>query len=179
MKKIDKKVIFLVVSLVFFVVVGRIMMFSDFTKTIDGNGNVIETMDGKYHYGYEVVYDTFDKLGESGRAAYLRMHILDYFFLVSYAMLMSSITMFFVPKDRKWIAVVFPIIPAFFDFLENTLIEAMSANYPKYYELGSKIVSVLTTVKWSTGILWFVVLIWLIAMFIIKKSSTKNKEKQA
>ncbi len=174
MKKVNKKVIFLLVSIVFFAVIGGIMMFADFTKTVDANGNGVTTMDGRYHYEAREVYETLRTLGESGRAAYLKMHILDYFFLVSYAMLMSSVTLFFVPDDKKWIAVVFPAIPAFFDLLENTMIEIMSANFPKYYEFGSKIVSVFTTVKWTAGILWFVVLLCLIAIFIIKKVKKKK-----
>lgn len=179
MKRLNKKVIFLLVSVVFFVVIGSIMMFSDFTKTTDANGNAVQTMDGRYRYEHEVVYETFDKLGEEGRAAYLKMHILDYFFLVSYAMLMAAVTMFFVPENKKWIAVVFPAIPAFFDFLENTLIEVLSAKYPMVSTFGAKVTAVLTTVKWTTGVLWFVVLLTLIGIFVAKKFSAKNKQKQA
>lgn len=175
MNKINKKVWFLTGSIIYFVIIGAIIMFAKFAKVVDIAGNELAFMDGMYIYKWNKIYETFLLMGEAGRKSYTVFHILDYFFLTSYAVFMMSLTLMFLPKDKKWIGIVVPIIPAFFDCIENTILEVLSALYPTQYPFWAKTASVITTIKWGSGVIWFLVFIAIVVVFCVNKAKSKNK----
>jgi hypothetical protein len=157
-------------------VTGYIIMFTQLGAIADGRN--IEVMDGKWFYPASYVVDTLTLLGAKGRAEYTVFHIIDYFFLVSYCMVMMSITRLVVPAKVRWAWIVFPIIPAALDLVENTLIEIAISSFPNISMGLSKIISITTTLKWSTGILWFVVFVVFLVLHILILIKKYKKEKQ-
>lgn len=168
--------IFVAVSAVFFMVTGYIIMFTQLGTIAAGKN--IEVMDGKWFYPASYVMETLEKLGTSGRAEYTVFHIIDYFFLVSYCMVMMSLTRLVVPSKIKWAWIVFPIIPAALDFIENTLIEIAIASFPEASFSLSQAISIFTTLKWSTGFLWFIVFIIFLVLHILGLVKNYKKQKQ-
>ncbi|NLL56096.1 MAG: hypothetical protein GX242_02660 [Clostridiales bacterium] len=168
------KAIFVAVSTIFFMVVGYIIMFTNLGAIAPQKG--IEVMDGKWFYPPSYIKETLSNLGAEGRAQYTVFHIIDYFFLVSYCMVMMSITR--LVTSAKWVWVVFPLLPSSLDLIENTLIEIAISSYPNISANLSKAISVFTTLKWSTGILWFAVFIALLSLNIIRLIKKFKQQKQ-
>lgn len=180
MKKFFKKYsnfIFISASAVFFMIIGYIIMFTPLGAIAEGKG--IEVMDGKWYYESSYVLKTLTLLGETGRAQYTVFHIIDYFFLVSYCMVMMALTKLVAPAKMEWAWVVFPLIPAALDCIENTLIEIAISAFPKVSLSLSEAISVFTTLKWSTGILWFVVFLVFLVLHILAIIKRFKKAKQA
>lgn len=174
MKKVDKKAWFLTGSLIYFLIIASMIMFANFAKVVDTAGKEVAFMDGLYLYKWNTIYEKFLIMGESGRQSYTVFHILDYFFLTSYALLMISLTLIFVPSNKKWIAVAFPLIPAVFDIIENTILEVLSSLYPLEYPVWAKLAAIITPIKWGSGVLWFVIFLATVVFFFINKSKTKQ-----
>lgn len=174
MKKIDKKVWFLLGSIIYFAIIGGIIMFADFAKVVDSQGKGIEAMDEMFVYNWNKIYDTFMLMGESGRQSYTVFHILDYFFLSAYCMVMISITLMFVPKSKKLLAIIPPLFPAIFDLIENTLIEILSSLYPAKYPALAKITAIITPIKWGSGAVWFAIFVIISFTFIAKTIKSKK-----
>lgn len=171
------KFVFVAVSAVFFVVIGYIIMFTHLGVIAEGKG--IEVMDGKWYYESSYVIETLTALGETGRAEYTVFHIIDYFFLVSYCLVMMSLTRLVVSEKAKWVWIVVPLIPASFDFVENTLIEIASAAFPNVSTGLANIISIFTTLKWSTGIVWFIVFTIFLILHILDLIKKYKAEKAA
>lgn len=176
MKKSYKKVWFLTISIALFAIVGGIIMFADFAKVVDSQGKGIAAMDGMFVYNPSAIYDTFFAMGDRGRLSYTIFHILDYFFLLSYCLLMISLTLMFVPKNKKLLAIVPPVVTAIFDLAENTLLEILSFLYPTEYPFLAKVTAVITPLKWASGVVWFGIFIVIVAMFVTEKIKSKKLE---
>jgi hypothetical protein len=169
-----KDYIFVIFAIVCFVIIGYLMEYTALGKISAGGGN-IKVMDGLFHYNYTYVKETLGLLGSSGRAEYTTFHILDYFFLVSYCLVMISITKPIVSKKVKWISIAIPLLPATADIIENTLIEIASSNYPSISDSFCKTISIFTTIKWSLGLLWFVMYCVLIIICLIRYIKNKKR----
>lgn len=173
----NNKLIFVTISAVFFIIIGYIIMFTRLGVIAEGKG--IEVMDGKWYYESSYVIKTLTLLGAEGRAEYTVFHIIDYFFLASYCLVMMSLTRLVVPTKAKWVWIVVPLIPATLDFIENTLIEIASASFPVISSNLARAISIFTTLKWSTGIVWFVVFLVFLVLDIfalVKKIRKKQAE---
>jgi len=130
-------------------------------------------MDGRFSYDVAVVYDVFTQLGEQGRNIYFVFHIFDNVFALSYALLMMAMLRPFALK--KWVWIVFPILPAAFDVIENTLIQIMSFQFPAINHTLASTASVFTSMKWSAFALYLIVFA---AMAVITRAKKKSKEEQ-
>jgi hypothetical protein len=169
------KLIFFIISLIIFIIISAIFTYSSTMKIII-NGEQVPTMDAHFSYKADLVFDTFNRLGEEGRKQYTLFHILDYFFIISYFLLMISMTKPFTPQKFKWIWITFPLIPSVSDLIENTLIEIASANFPNISYTFAKIISIFTSLKWSTGLLWFAVFLILLIIYIVNKIKEEKKK---
>lgn len=170
-----KDMLFVVISSIFFIIVGYIIMFTPLASITSGES--INVMDGEWFYKASYVNDTLGSLGISGRAEYTVFHIVDYFFLVSYCLVMMSLTKLVAPKKAKWMWVVFPLLPALFDLVENTLIEIASAAYPAVSYGFAQTIAVFTTLKWSLGVVWFLIFTVLLIIHILSILKKIKKEK--
>lgn len=172
--KNHKNIAFIILSYIFFIITGYILMFTPL-GTISAAGDSINVMDGLYHYDYLYVNQTLTLLGETGRAQYTVVHIIDYFFLASYCLVMMSLTKLVVPAKVKWLWIALPLLPAMSDVIENTLIEIASAKFPVINESLNKTIAVFTTVKWTLGYVWFAVFIVLLIIYIINIIKKKRQ----
>jgi len=132
-------------------------------------GERIMVMDGLLWYSADYIYSVFEQLGPDGRMVYLIFHIFDYVFAFSYALLMM--TLIKPLAKAKWQWLVFPILPAIFDVIENTLIQVMSAQFPNINQALAQTTSVITSLKWLSFLLFIVAFV---VLLVIKK---KNKRR--
>ncbi|MFA6866163.1 MAG: hypothetical protein WCR54_01470 [Clostridia bacterium] len=172
-KETKQKIIFLALSLALFINFALMIELCPFAK-IAVDGNPIHIMDGRYFYNYTFVMDTYSKLGIVGIKLYTNFHILDYFFLISYMLLMMSLTLLVIPKQLKRYAFIIPIFPALFDIIENTLIEIASASFPTINVGLAKAISIMTPIKWGLGVVWFIIFLILLVNKIISVIKLKK-----
>lgn len=180
-KRMDKDIIFVLASGLFFLVIGYIMLFTPTAAISAEHSAGLEVMDGRFSYKYQEVEAILRALGETGRKQYTVFHIVDYFFLASYCLTMMSLTKLVVPKKLKWAWVVFPLIPAVLDAAENTLIEIAIARFPSVNVGLNQAISIFTTAKWTSGYIWFGVFIAFVifkAAAYIKKLRASRKERE-
>jgi hypothetical protein len=131
----------------------------------------IIVMDGVFSYDDAFVNDVFTRLGQDGRSTYFVFHIFDCVFALSYCLLMMALLKPITPKNKKWVWLVFPILPALFDCIENTLIQIMSFQFPAINYDFVRLSSFVSSLKWCAIILWLIILVVIAAMRKTKKNS--------
>lgn len=166
--------IFFLAALLSTAVIGAVFVFGNI-MTATAGGLPVEAMDGRYFYSPDTVYTTLNLLGANGRREYLTFHILDYFFLLAYGMLMAACLKPLVSQKHKWIYIVFPLLPAGFDLIENTLIRVASAAFPQVIPGLATAISIFTPLKWGTGVLWFLVFLAAAGLRISQKIRAKKQ----
>ena len=112
-------------------------------------------LDMQFHYDAEVVYNTFEKIGDSGREAYQNFLLLDFVFIFCLLITMLVITakVFSYPRTRTffvWICV----LRALFDILENILLLVMLNSYPLFNNHLATMCSCITTLKFVVLYAW-------------------------
>jgi len=90
-------------------------------------------------------------------------------FMMSNVLILS----FFLKKIGKleswFLLVLFPIIAGIFDYLENFGLIYLLTSYPKISEIGVRIISTFTVIKSLFTSLYFVILLFVLAILIFKK----------
>jgi len=74
-----------------------------------------------------------------------------------------------VAGGKKWIWIVFPILLAAFDIIENTLIQAMSFQFPYINQSVAWVASLFTSMKYGALVLWVIVFVIMVAIKRNKK----------
>ena len=72
-------------------------------------------------------------------------------------------------KSGRNFYLLFPIIAGFFDYLENFGLIYLLTSYPKISEIGVRIISTFTVIKSLFTSLYFVILLFVLAILIFKK----------
>jgi hypothetical protein len=130
----------------------------------------IIVMDGVFSYDANLVNDVFERLGNGGRRIYTIFHIFDCVFALSYCLLMMALLRPITAKSKKWIWIMFPILPAAFDCIENILIQIMSFQFPSINHNFVCSVSVISSLKWFAILLWLIVFVVMVAIRKSKKT---------
>ena len=166
-----KKVLtfFVLSSVVYFA-----MIFFTIPKlTVFANG--LQIFDMKPN-GYSFTYakELLGNLGKSGRSFYLfRQLPLDLVYPLLFMMSNILILSFFLKKIGKleswFLLVLFPVIAGIFDYLENFGLIYLLTSYPKISEIGVRIISTFTVIKSLFTSLYFVILLFVLAILIFKK----------
>lgn len=166
-----KKVLtfFVLSSVVYFT-----MIFFTIPKLTDF-ANGLQIFDMKPN-GYSFAYakELLGNLGKSGRSFYLfRQLPLDLLYPFLFMMSNILILSFFLKKIGKleswFLLVLFPIIAGIFDYLENFGLIYLLTSYPKISEIGVRIISTFTVIKSLFTSLYFVILLFVLAILIFKK----------
>lgn len=180
MKSIWQKhsyVIFLYSSILIFFLFAVLIMLSPLGKVTAAGGSVAEILDTKFFYNSGDVMRVLTDMGEAGRNDYTVMHLIDYFFLISYCMLMIAVTRPLVAKRAKFVYIILPLLSAVCDFVENTLIEVAVTSFPNISAPLANVIPVFTTLKWVFILLWLGVFCALAIALIIKKIHAKYVNK--
>jgi len=163
-------------ALILMLVVAIPMMLSPIgylaINPIIENGERIVVMDGLLFYDADYVYEVFDRLGVEGRNMYFVFHIFDNIFAITYAILFMTLLKPIAVVGKKWLWIVFPILPAAFDIIENTLIQIMSFQFPYINESVAWTASLFTSMKYGALILWGLVFITMVVIIKIRKPLT-------
>ena len=166
-----KKVLtfFVLSSVVYFA-----MIFFTLPK-LTGFANGLQIFDMKPN-GYSFTYakELLVNLGKSGRNFYLfRQLPLDFVYPLLFMMSNILILSFFLKKIGKleswFLLVLFPVIAGVFDYLENFGLIYLLTSYPKISEIGVRIISTFTVIKSLFTSLYFVILLFVLAILIFKK----------
>lgn len=166
-----KKVLtfFVLSSVVYFT-----MIFFTIPKLTDF-ANGLQIFDMKPN-GYSFTYakELLGNLGKGGRNFYLfRQLPLDFVYPLLFMMSNILILSFFLKKIGKleswFLLVLFPIIAGIFDYLENFGLIYLLTSYPKITEIGVRIISTFTVIKSLFTSLYFVILLFVLAILIFKK----------
>jgi hypothetical protein len=130
----------------------------------------IIVMDGLFTYDSSYIKDIFNKLGADGMEIYRTFHVFDSVFALSYCLLAMALLKPFTPKKAKWMWIVFPVLPTFFDCMENLVIEIASLQFPMISQRVATLAAVFSSMKWCALGLWFsVFLVMIIRQFVAKK----------
>ena len=166
-----KKVLtfFVLSSVVYFT-----MIFFTIPKlTVFANG--LQIFDMKPNgYSFTDAKELLGNLGKSVRNFYLfRQLPLDFVYPILFMMSNVLILSFFLKKIGKleswFLLVLFPVISGVFDYLENFGLIYLLTSYPKITEIGVRIISTFTVIKSLFTSLYFVILLFVLAILIFKK----------
>ncbi len=161
----------LIYAIMLIVTIPKTMMFSNGMRLLD----MMPTgYDSKY------VNALFEKLGVSGREAYLYNQIpvdmiYPFLFGISYCLLIA----YFLKKINKLNSIFFylcflPIIAGIADYLENFGIINMLNNYPNLSQISMDATSVFSIVKSMSTAIYFIALIITLLLFGFKLAKARK-----
>lgn len=137
-----------------------------------------KTMDPLFCYPPAIIHDYLDAQGQNGRAAYLVLHIVDYFFLLCFYPFLSSLLYRLnrtcTIRGPFSYSFVLPLAAGLFDLTENLFIDLLILLYPARIGLPASIASFSTCAKFSLLYSTFVMLLLFFARWIFS-SIRKNK----
>lgn len=173
----NKSILFICLSFSVFVTVLLLMQLSVIgldQNSVDGRG----IFDARLtYYDKDFFYETVAMMSNADFQDYRIFHILDMVFALSYFSSMAIITIPLLSKKFKFMGILIPAIPAFFDIWENISIQVLLSLYPKEV-VYANIVGIITCIKWYTGFAWFVfflVLLFLKVCGLINKAKVNKK----
>jgi len=134
------------------------------------NDERIIVMDGLFSYDANYVYEVFYKLGVEGRNTYFIFHIFDNIFAITYCILLMTLLKPVTKWNKKWIWIVFSVLPAAFDLIENTLIQIMSFQFPYINQSIAWAASLFTSMKYGALIAWVIAFVTMVVMMKTKKT---------
>jgi hypothetical protein len=139
----------------------------------DVYGNV-DMPDMKLGYSYDDILQAFDSLGSEGIQVWLQAHLLDLIFPLGYAFAMvfgilMELRIAFPEKKSVRLVALLPILSAFADYVENTLIAAQATAYPNLSAEIIAIASGFTTIKWLLLYAGFAIVFILLPVVIYRK----------
>lgn len=112
-------------------------------------------LDMQFRYDTEVVDDTFEKIGDSGREAYQNFLLLDFVFILCFLFTMLTITNTVFPYSRiKTIFLWICVVRALFDILENSFLLIMLNSYPVFNDTPAAMCARITTLKFVVLYVW-------------------------
>jgi len=109
-------------------------------------------LDLRFGYSIELVYSTFDALGDAGRRRYMiGILSVDLLYPLVYSSLFAVWLTLLLPRDTSVTRVLrlLPFAILIADLLENTSIAIMLAQYPERMEFLARAASIFTASKWS------------------------------
>lgn len=142
----------LLVAIMTSAVVVTVMGIGTRTYVYDIFGDV--TMpDTRLWYTYEELVLVFNTLGAEGLQVWSQVHLLDLIFPLGYSFSLTFGILLELrrayPENRKLrILGLLPLMAAFADFAENTIIASQIAVYPNLSQPIIAIASLVTTTKW-------------------------------
>lgn len=121
-----------------------------------GRLQVVEeaTLDSLNYYTADTFFSYLELQGEVGRTNYLYLHIFDYLFMISFALLlMTALAMLVKGKTMKKnpgafrFIILLPILSLCADFIENICIDVSLMAFPRKVDLLANIAGSATFVK--------------------------------
>ena len=108
-------------------------------------------LDSHFFYEPEFVPELFMGLGEAGRRSYFIHEFFDYGFLIVYTLILLR----WRPARSRW-GRRFALLPGALDIVENVVIQTLLLTYPKMSPILIGIVTVVTPLKWLSGVSYLI-----------------------
>ena len=135
-------------------------------------------LDTQFNYSSLTAHETLNKLGASGRQAYIKLLIVDYFYILAYTgfyiVVLTALAKYFFPRVRifqfLW---VLPLSGAIFDAIENifTLIQinAFPNDSLSAYGISNLVTMVKMIIMFPCEVIAFIGAIAYLVSFLVKK----------
>lgn len=106
-----------------------------------------ETLDSKFFYLKSEIQPLLTGLGDEGRAAYLRVNITDFTFIIAYTLFLFGVyTAFF--KEVAGGLLIIPSLLAMADICETSIIFYLIKTFPEIHNGAEYALMFLTPMKW-------------------------------
>jgi hypothetical protein len=115
--------------------------------------------DSEIYYTYHQLFQVFDAYGETGRAMYLQIQLIDMVYPVVYSLLLAGILMALYKRSRFEHVVFIPFMAALFDYVENILLRTSVQAFPAMNDAVVQIAAMATLLKWSLLVLSLLLMI--------------------
>jgi len=140
--------------------------------------------DSRLYYSLDEIYSIADRLGETGRAYYVRQRItFDLVWPIVYSWFFyNAIMIIFCQFDPKSLYITLrwlPILALIFDYLENGLASLVMMTYPSRIDSLARWLPYSSLLKWTFVGLSFISLVIGVLILFIRYSRKKEKEKWA
>lgn len=157
----------------FFVCIGIMYMTSHGIRGIREYDPAFQMPDMKFHYSVEEITQSFEQIGMGGRAIYQKYLLLDFVFILCFAIVMLTITdLVFTGMVRNLLFIVC-ILRGLFDVLENSFLLLVLKNYPTINKQLIVTSSYFTTCKFIMLYIWIFAMAIMIGLSIIFKVQGK------
>jgi hypothetical protein len=170
----NKTKIFKIAIILLFIVMLLIMRRYEPNFKALSNGAV--TLDMRFHYNSVETYKLLDTLGIEGRLLYIRILVIDFIFIVSFALVQNFFLTFVMGKAllktrlRQLLAISY--LRGFSDIIENTSVLILINKYPMEIPGVVTVSSFFTTLKFIFLGLW---LISILIILVIRINAEKDK----
>lgn len=138
-----------------------------------------QSPDTSFFYTRETLYDIAESYGEEGRAFYIEQRFtFDLIWPLVYGIFLSvtitTLYLYIKPSHIHQKIFFLPIIAVLFDYIENIFASIVMYRYPKETIIIDVLAGPITSIKWITLSLSFILLCYFIFLWIYK--ITKHKK---
>lgn len=136
-------------------------------------------MDSLTFYTSDTFFRNLDIQGETGRHAYLQLHLIDYIFISQFYLLFVFLINFIIRKiNSKKIAFfcLIPFLSAGMDLLENIFIDISIVLYPQKIIWFGKLSGIFTLIKMYSIYVTLLLIVILLFLFVIKTVINGNSK---
>lgn len=150
------------------------------SKKSESYSSGVGTVDLRFWYSAEEVYEIAEAYGETGRQAYIKSAFtFDVIWPIVYLVFLATLISFVLGRvlllDKKLLLLnLIPILAVFFDFLENDLASYIFFKFPIQQPIISNLLPVATFLKWIFIGISFVGIIGGLGAWIIQSVRKNN-----
>ena len=157
------------IALAIILVLGIVILAIPLDKFTITDEVSLRVLDEQFYYEKEDAYTLFASISESAMARYRTFLIMDFVLLgiagVAMYVFMDTLT------ERKVmvLGISLSLLPSVFNFVENILTLRAISCFPEYKETLLDTLSIFTTLKWCTFIIWGLTCIALVIKYAIMR----------
>ena len=147
----------------------------DMAQIMDAISSGLGSPDRLFYYDAEKLLDFAKEYGNDGRHAYVKTRIThDIAWSLVYAgffcVVISYANTISLPRDSRFQQLnLIPLVPLFFDTLENLIISIVMLSFPKAWPLLNRLAGITTAAKWCMVILSIFACICAIGYMLLKR----------
>jgi hypothetical protein len=135
--------------------------------------------DTSWFYTSDELYDIANQYGEAGRRFYIEQRFtFDLIWPLVYGLFLTLSVAFFGQSSTKaWIKKLYllPLIAVGLDYIENIFTATVMYRYPKETFLMADIAGYITSLKWITLMISFMLLMWIVTIYVVTRMKKEKK----
>ena len=162
------ELIIVCVALVLFLITGAVILFMPLDKFVITDEVSLRVLDERFYYENEDVLMLFSSISSSAMQRYNTFIILDFVILGVAGAGMFAAMSTLTEKKVMPLAIIISLIPSVFNFVENILTLRALDYFPQFNNGVLDALSIFTTLKWCTFIIWGLTFIALVIRRVIE-----------